>query len=144
MGDFPWHALLVVKYRGNTSPDPTFCSGAILNEEWIITSAECISKANTVRVDVGSVDINKPLVSVYPDALTLHPEYDVEKRKNNIALLRLKGDDKLNFEKDEYRGKIGPIRLPSRRQVDENFEGFEAFLAGFGKSSPGKLFLPNF
>lgn len=139
LGSFPWHASLVIKYR-NDKPedDPTFCSGAILNEKWILTTAQCIKGATAIRVDVGSVDINKPLVSVYPDAFTLHPQYDNSnnKFKNNIALLRLNEKNQFDFSKSE--GKYGPIRLPTRRQVDESFEEAQAYLTGFGYPSMRK------
>lgn len=136
IGSFPWHASMAVKYRGeSTDADPTFCSGAILNEQWILTPAECINGAYAIRVDVGSVDINKPLISVYPDAFTIHPQYDNDKKKfkNNLALLRLPRNNQLDFSKSE--GKYAPIRLPTRRQFDETFEGYESYLSGFGYPS---------
>lgn len=136
IGSFPWHASLAIKYR-NSPPDadPTFCSGAILSEKWILTPAQCIQGAYGIRVDVGSVDINKPLISILPDAFTLHPQYDNSnlKFKNNIALLRLPENNKLDFSKSD--GKYLPIRLPTRRQVDEEFIGQESYLSGFGYPS---------
>ncbi|XP_055308203.1 vitamin K-dependent protein C-like, partial [Sitodiplosis mosellana] len=136
LGSFPWHASLAIKYRIDGSEmDPTFCSGTILNEKWILTPAQCIKGAKAIRVDIGSVDINKPLISVYPDAFTLHPQYDNSnnKFKNNLALLRLPEKSKLDFTKSE--GRYAPIRLPTRRQIDETFEGMESYFSGFGYPS---------
>lgn len=121
----------MIKYRSDHSTaDPTFCSGAILNENWIITPAECVAGASSLRVDIGSVDINSPAISVYPDAFTLHPEYNKNKFKNNIALLRLSKDNTLNF--DVAQGRYAPIRLPRRSEVHKTFEGAEGFFSGFG------------
>lgn len=136
LGSFPWHASLAIKYR-NSPPDadPTFCSGAILNEKWILTPAQCIQGAYGIRVDIGSIDINKPLLSILPDAFTLHPQYDNDnsKFKNDIALLRLPENNMLDFSKSD--GKYLPIRMPTRRQVDEEFIGQESYLSGFGYPS---------
>lgn len=136
IGDFPWHASLVVKYRGNTEAEPTFCSGAILSANWILTTADCVSNAATVRVDVGSIEINTPLVTVYPEGLIAHPKFKKDKLQNNIALLHLSEKDKLNFDKEEARGKYSPVRLPT--QLDKSFEQYEGYMSGFGFPSKSK------
>lgn len=137
VGDFPWHASFVIKYKGeSTTAEPTFCSGAILNEKWILTPAECIQNAKTIRVDVGSIDINKPLISLYPDSFTPHPQYDQNKFKNNIALLRLPANSLLNFSSEETKGKLAPIRLPRKSQIEDEFVGSEAYFSSFGYPSP--------
>lgn len=67
--DFPWHASVVIKYLKNKlTPYPLYHSGVILNEKWIIVAAHVIAGAVSIRVDVGSVNLSNPLVSVYPDA----------------------------------------------------------------------------
>lgn len=115
--------------------DPTFCSGAILNENWILAPAECVAGASSLRVDIGSVEINSPAISVYPDAFTLHPEFNKNKFKNNIALLRLSKENTLNFDEDVSQGRYSPIRLPRRSEVHKTFEGAEGFFSGFGLPS---------
>lgn len=96
-----------------------------------MTQAECVSGAIKLRVDLGSVDINKPLISIYPDSYTLHPKFDKNKFKNNIALLRL--PEKLDFNRSN--GKYSPVRLPSISQIDELFVNSEAYFTGFGYPS---------
>lgn len=136
VGDFPWHASFVIKYKGESATaEPTFCSGAILNEKWLLATADCIANAVTIRVDVGSVEINNPLVTVYPDGFILHPQFNKDKFTNNIALLRLPENGKLNFSKENARGKYSPIRLPKRRQINESFDQYEGLMSGFGFSS---------
>lgn len=131
-GDFPWHVNLVIQYRTDGPNDaPTFCSAAILNEKWLLTQAECITGASKLRADFGSVHINKPLLSVYPDSYTLHPQYDKNKFKNNIALLRL--PEKLDFI--GANGKFAPVQLPSMRQIDELFVNKESYFTGYGYPS---------
>lgn len=138
VGDFPWHTSLVIKYPDD-SVRSAFCSGAILNEKWILTTADCVIGANGIRVDVGSVDINTPLLSVYPDAFVLHPQYDNSNNKfiNNIAILRLSSKTMLNFTSVVAKNQYGPIRLPKKRQIDETFIGFESVFSGFGYPSIG-------
>lgn len=129
---------MFIRYRtDDANAEPSHCSGAILNEKWIITPAECIQNAATVRVDVGSIDVNKPLIKVYPDALTLHPQFERNKFKNNIALLRLPENNLLDFASEEAKGKYGPIRLPRKSQMDDDFIGTESYFSGFGYPSAG-------
>lgn len=136
IGEFPWHASLAIKYRENSaSANPTYCSGAILNEKWILSTADCIENAISIRVDVGSVDINNPFLSVLPDAFTLHPQFNEDKFKNNLALVRLPEKSKLIFTEEVSQGRFAPIRLPKRRQSNESFEKYEAYFSGFGYSS---------
>lgn len=137
VGDFPWHASLFITYHSDApNAEPSHCSGAILNEKWVLTPAECIFNSRTIRVDVGSVDINKPLISVFPDSFTLHPQYDQNKFKNNIALLRLPSNSLLDFTSEQTKGKIAPIRLPRKSQIDSDFVDAESYYSSFGYPSP--------
>lgn len=138
-GDFPWHATLAIKYSYNTlTPYPTYYSAVILNENWIIASAKVIVNASSIRVDVGSINIKERIFSVYPDAYTLHPEFDLDRFENNIALLRLSGDNILDYTNKE--ATFAPIRLPQKRQINESFMGleFEAHLSSFMFSKQSK------
>lgn len=136
--DFPWHATLAIKYSHNIlTPYPTYYSGVILNEKWIITAAKAIVNASSIRVDVGSVNIKEPMFSIYPDAYTLHPQFDENKFDNNIALLRLSGDNMLDYTSKQ--ATFAPIRLPQKRQINESFMGseFEARISSYRFTKPG-------
>lgn len=138
VGDFSWHALLIIKYRSNKPEDaPTFCSGAILNEKWLLTPAKCLRNAKTIRVDVGSVNINQPWRTVYPDSYTIHSQYDNTNNliKYNLALLRLAEKDKFNFGDANARGRYAKIELPTKRQVNETFIKHRSYFSGFGYTS---------
>lgn len=121
----------------NANSDRTvYCGGAILNEKWILTSADCIVNARNIRIDVGSVKINTPARSVYPDVFTVHPQFNEEKLENNLALLRLSGPNIL-YPPNEEIPRFAPIRLPQKRQQNESFERFEAYFTSFGQTSLG-------
>lgn len=94
--------------------------------------------ASSIRVDVGSINIKEKILSVFPDAYTLHPEFDANKFENNIALLRLSGDNILDYTNKE--ATFAPIRLPQKRQINESFMGleFEAHLSSYRFSKPSK------
>lgn len=135
-GAFPWHVTILIKYCYNPySPYPAYYSGAILNEKWIIGPAKKIIKALSIRVDIGSVNIKVPTFSVYPDAYTIHPQFNEDKFENNIALLRLSGDETLDKIK---ASTFSPIRLPQKRQIDQSFVGlqFEAHISSYRFSKP--------
>lgn len=93
-----------------------------------------------MRVDLGTVEINKPAVSVYPDAFTVHPKYVRGKFDYNLGLLRLSGPNVLIFT-NEPTPNFAPIRLPQRRQEHETFGGYETYFSGFGDKSPRKSIL---
>lgn len=138
VGQFPWHASLAILYRDqDITANATYCSGAILNEKWIIATADCVAKARSIRVDVGSISIDKPGVSVYPDAFAVHPRYNKDKFTNNVALLRLPNNDLLKFPTDSSPS-YAPVRLPQRRQKNETFVGYETYFSGFGDKAPSK------
>lgn len=122
------------------TPFPFYYSGFILNERWIIAPAHIIATAYSIRVDVGSVNISDPLVSVYPDAYTLHPKFNNKTLKNNIALLQLTGENTLDFTSIRAIGKFAPIDLPRKSQIEKTFlEGeHTAFVSGFAFVNPSK------
>lgn len=73
--------------------DNHFCSGALLNEYWIVTSAQCLqgnyARSDNVRVMLGTTHLNGTSGKFYDvDRVIAHPEYDGEKRRNDIGLVR--------------------------------------------------------
>lgn len=142
-GDFPWHTSLAIKYQKNDlTPYPSYHAGVILNEKWVIASAYAIAGAASIRIDVGSVNISDPLVSVYPDAYILHSNYSKNKFKNNIALLRLSGENILDFTTKESKGKFLPIHLPRKDQIKKHFLLFEstAIMSAYKFVKPSEFF----
>lgn len=137
-GQFPWHVSLVVQYRNDNTNALTFCGGVILNELWILAAADCVFNARTIRADIGSVNINRPDLHLYPDTFIIHPQYNPNRFRNNLALLRLPLNRPIRFPQGP-NPNYWPIRLPTLRQQNQTFEDEEAYFTGFGYNAPSKI-----
>ncbi|XP_029460527.1 vitamin K-dependent protein Z [Rhinatrema bivittatum] len=85
---FPWQVLLI------NSEGKGFCSGVILNQNFVLTTAECTQKysPSSIKVVAGKLknhepEINKQVIQVIN--IQVHMRYSAETGENNIALLQL-------------------------------------------------------
>ena len=46
-GDWPWVVLAEVRQIGAT--ETSFCTGSLLNNEWLITAAHCLQNIGTIQ-----------------------------------------------------------------------------------------------
>lgn len=129
--------MFTVQYR-NDNTRITYCGGAILNELWMISTADCIENARSVRAVIGTTDLKKPTLTINPQMYVIHPRYNGQFFNNNLALLRLPKDRPLAFPAGP-RPAFGPIRLPSLSQRFEKFTQHTAYYTGFGSTVERKL-----
>lgn len=129
---------MAIQYHNDNTNRITFCGAAILNELWILTSADCVHNARSIRADLGHVNINRPAISVFPDTSFIHPQYNPNRFINNLALLRMPTNRPISFPSGP-RPAFWPIRLPARRQQTTTFENTDAFFTGYGYTSASKL-----
>lgn len=128
---YPYHALVIAEDEAGTSRN---CNGAILNENWIISVADCIERAVNIRILIGSTRYHNPLLTVLPDSYVAHPHFaPYDHNKNNIALLRLPASETLRFPNGP-NPSFAPIRLPRRQQQQESFDDYLGHYSGFGTS----------
>ncbi|KAH0808034.1 hypothetical protein GEV33_014756 [Tenebrio molitor] len=104
-GQFPFVAAIYI----TTSTGTYFCGGSLINNQWILTAAQCVDGGITFRILLGSntlegTDANR--VTLATATSVLHPSYDPETLENDIALIKLR----LPIEFNQY---IGAISLPS-------------------------------
>ena len=99
----PWQALVIV------DPENRLCGGAILDSEWIVTVAHCVSGYGPAQIDVHvgvsslaerSSSNQTPLAEVI-----IHPSWDATNFRNDIALLKLSAPV-------AFGAKSAPIALP--------------------------------
>jgi secreted trypsin-like serine protease len=87
LGQFPWQAAL---YADSGSTTHFRCSGSIISEQWILTSASCIYGYDTFTVLVGVVDLNGSGVLAQSSEIISHYDYDPNNfLYYNIGLVQL-------------------------------------------------------
>ncbi|KAK0075483.1 hypothetical protein PV325_006827 [Microctonus aethiopoides] len=93
-GEFPY----IVSLRRTTTKS-FFCGGNVINERWILTAGHCMFQndklisESSILVIGGELQLNPPSIKRQTSYVTkriLHPQYDHDYLKNDIALLLMK------------------------------------------------------
>ncbi|XP_047997740.1 transmembrane protease serine 11B-like protein [Leguminivora glycinivorella] len=115
------------------------CSGSIISERWILSSAHCFSfPVNTINVfQKAGTGINRQIATVSSNSVKIHPDYvhhnhDLTNRENDIALL--KTTKAIRFNDKVYAIKVAK-RSPSIGQ--------SAVIAGYGDNESKQLLAKN-
>ncbi|XP_077385361.1 protein Z, vitamin K-dependent plasma glycoprotein a isoform X1 [Festucalex cinctus] len=124
-GECPWQALL------KTSESGGFCSGVILKENLVLTSAQCASKHSSFQVAVGKRKI------AYEDGeqtldvkkIHSHPRYVAGRPDNDLAVVELR--DRIVF-----RREVTAACLPERDFADSVLTSGELPAAVTGWKDP--------
>lgn len=133
---FPYQVLLK---RTFANSEVSYCSGSIINEEWILTVAQCLDRhpknGNSFKVDVIAGDINlKPVGKDSSNRQTIraktwhqHDDYTGTKPyKNDIALIKLSRN--LTFN-----GNVKAANM-TKDENQESEAGSNCSVSGWGKT----------
>ncbi|XP_018403820.1 PREDICTED: transmembrane protease serine 3-like [Cyphomyrmex costatus] len=119
-----------VSLRNN---DKHICSGSILNNFNVLTSASCIAELkcslNETKVHVGTNFLNESGYVYDIESISVHQNYDSYLLINDIALLHL--DTPMR-----YNVLVQPITLS---KSDKNFENKPCTLSGWGFETNGNI-----
>ncbi|XP_040919591.1 protein Z, vitamin K-dependent plasma glycoprotein a [Toxotes jaculatrix] len=90
----PWQALL------KSTESAGFCSGVILKENLVLTSAQCANKYNSFQVVVGKRGTNPEdgEQTLYVKLVHVHPRYVEDRPENDLAVIELR--DRIIFKKE--------------------------------------------
>uniref|UniRef100_A0A1A7Z7F8 Protein Z, vitamin K-dependent plasma glycoprotein a n=1 Tax=Iconisemion striatum TaxID=60296 RepID=A0A1A7Z7F8_9TELE len=82
----PWQALL------KSSESAGFCSGVILKENLVLTSAQCANRYSSFQVAVGKRTTNREdsEQTLYVKIVHVHPRYVEGRPENNLAVIELR------------------------------------------------------
>ncbi|XP_050665921.1 trypsin-7-like [Leptidea sinapis] len=90
---FPYQAVVLAKRNGQFS----LCGGSILNEEYILTSANCVAgKKVFVKTGNAVVKASIQIAQLEPGTYQIHPDYNFSNDDYGIAIIKLKRKMKLD------------------------------------------------
>ncbi|RZC41951.1 Trypsin and/or DUF1986 domain containing protein [Asbolus verrucosus] len=88
-GQFPFIAAIHIATNSGTY----FCSGTLINNQWVLTAGQCVDGALllTIRLGSNSLEGNDPnALRLATDTYTLHPEYNPDTLDNDIAVIKFR------------------------------------------------------
>lgn len=90
----PWQALL------KSSESAGYCSGVILKENLVLTSAQCANKYSSFKVAVGKSNSNfqDGEQTLYVKVVHVHPRYVEGRPENDLAVIELR--DRIVFKRN--------------------------------------------
>lgn len=127
-GQFPYQAAIQSR-----KDNAHLCSGSIINNRYILTSAHCSLKLIDIKdayAIIGTVSLSEDRTEVDFEEIITHPSYDKDTYRNDIALMRTVKS--LNFSR-----LIQPVDLPD---IDLPVQPpTKGFVSGWGYTVVNKL-----
>ncbi|KAF2896312.1 hypothetical protein ILUMI_09875 [Ignelater luminosus] len=123
IGEFPWMVALEYKKKSNSRDAGIKCGGSLINNEFVLTAAQCVLHPNlqVTAVHLGEWNITTdpdcqeyvandlcadPVLKIKAKEIISHPLYNSKNKYNDIALIRLE-------KKIQFTDYIKPICLSS-------------------------------
>ncbi len=135
--DAPWQVALMKVTPFGTPPREQFCGGSVLSATWVVTAAHCVDYEDDPRglwILAGTAalpPIGDPTATRYAvDAILVHPSWQSDVHRNDIALLRLRTPLPIDGV------TIAPIAIPEF--PDWPAKGTPGLITGWGDTNPDR------
>ncbi|XP_029355574.1 granzyme G-like [Echeneis naucrates] len=117
----PYMVLLKMHMEGGKEQH---CGGFLLNEDYVMTAAHCQAENYTVLLGLHNIRRSEEVQHRHVEKKIPHYNYQQDKLKNDIMLLKLKS-------KAHFNDKVGPISLAGQ----EDFLPKSCTVSGWGRSN---------
>lgn len=122
----PWQVALIAR----TPSGDLGCGGSLLSATWVVTAAHCVDTATSVGIAAGVTYWDQVMPALVPvSTWTIHPGFNADTYRNDIALLRLASP--LALDGVTRRAIQLPIGLPAAFSAF----GTPAVITGWGSTA---------
>lgn len=128
---YPWHSTIFTLHQPQVW---TYCSGALISNQFVVTQASLTRGSVETRVFLGSNAFGQGHQQ-FSNQLMVHPNYRQPGDSSDIALVRLN-------EPVQFNNAIRPITLLPFQLYHAAFDGQFARVSGFG--SGGKYLCASY
>ncbi|XP_021958690.1 trypsin-1 isoform X1 [Folsomia candida] len=136
ISELPWTAALVRKKENATQIKGPYCGGTLVNTRYVVTASHCVDafKAEKIQVWLNEEDFRVEdetltgTLRIDVEEIIMHQDYDRNKIKNDIALLKL-------AQPVDIVNTIRPVCLPA--DGSESYDNEKAIVAGWGATEQG-------
>lgn len=128
--EFPYQAGLLLS---DSDSESSWCSGSLIANEWILTSAHCIEGIEEATVYLGSSNyqLSKVTHKVKKENFSMHPDWNRRNIENDIALIKI--------PYTSYSEKIKPVKLASIKETDTTYIENNVITSGWGHVSDSSV-----
>lgn len=103
-----------------------------MSQQTILTAAHCVQGATSGTIVLGAHFLTNPnepnqrRIAVGAESVIMHPSWNPQSPRDDIALIRLPAAVQL------IPGIIEPVALPSAAHAGQNFAGYSGVVSGWG------------
>nr|ABR88240.1 serine protease SP1 [Heliothis virescens] len=117
LGENPWvvHLRVAVETSGNLNS----CVGSLIDNQWILTAASCLSGSRFIWVRYGAVDVIRPSLVTENSNIRIHPQYSWATGAFNVGLISINRNV-------EPTANISPVALVGEASDSATFCGYGA------------------